>query len=589
MKPKLPIRKTPIAKHFVRAFILISFLLSLSSLFGHLTFDYQTPNDTSRLIISLWYTAILMLVTASLISWFASKKNKDPSVDNSLLILIIVCIIALIPRLIKLDHLGIFLDERYWIQEAQGLLNGKIVSLFGFVGDQPSNMPALIVSLILKITNNIYYAVRLPGVIYSIGFLCFLFLFTKQRMGIVIAFLVSLLFATGLWDIHMSRWGWNNVTPNPFIIMGIIYFYSKLLDRPTTHIAIVCGIFMGIAINLLYVSMLMIVPIVALIPIVIFSKRAVFPTDNIPCVNRNKTLAIVGIFCISIFITSAPTIAKVIKYPTQSIQRHKSFVAENIVASKSAGSRLSYYSEQFVLVINDFTPALAKYNIRGLWGLTLNYTTYITMILGLIYIIVKRRNREGVFIVVSFLIMFAPVVILNRTTSVWREYAFVPTVYIFSAYGMYAIYQVIRNIKGIGTPIFILCMTGYIMTEFIYGYAIFSRDDLSATPLFSETLCKQTSEYVVDKIAPTKRVFFPDQLCSDLAITAIAGRHPNVKIYPTTPSFRNNEVVIYYTISRLRPSFFITENDMDTMAYKNGFRKLLIAKVGKEKAYAYVK
>jgi len=241
--------------------IAISLILSILSFVGHLRNDFLAVNDISLLIAAMWYVALILLILSAFIFWLKEKNKKLKYGYVELLIFFLILCICTIPRLLYIDHLGIFTDEMFWINEAKGFLNGTVISPFGFIGDQPSNLPALLVALLLIITKNVYYAVRLPGFLFSMGFLILLFFHVKKRMGFLIASLTSLLFATSIWDIHMSRFGWNNVNLNPFIIMGIIYFYIQIIDQRKKYHAIIAGIFIGIAINLLYVSMLMIVPI----------------------------------------------------------------------------------------------------------------------------------------------------------------------------------------------------------------------------------------------------------------------------------------------------------------------------------------
>jgi hypothetical protein len=353
--------------------------------------------------------------------------------------------------------------------------------------------------------------------------------------------------------------------------------------------ALLCGFFLGIAVNLLYVSMLMVIPILGTIPLLMIGRGLFISEPKRIQYSRMTLLRMLGIVALALFITMSPTIAKVRKYPSQSIQRHKSFVAENLKVSENSASGLLFYGEQFVLAVRDFTPDLSKERITGLWGLTISYTTYFTMIIGFLYILIKKMNRQGIFVILSFLVMFVPVVILNRTTSVWREYAFLPTVHTLSAYGIYVLYRSLQKIQKIGTPIFFLCLICCIMIEFFRDYTIFAQNDLSARPPYIETLCKETSEYVVRSISPMRHVIFPDQLCSDLSITAIGDRHPNIGTYSASVSFLPDEAVIYYTIDSQKSSSFIEEYVMDSIAFEKGFQKILIAEVGRERAYVYTK
>lgn len=151
------------------------------------------------------------------------------------------------------------------------------------------------------------------------------------------------------------------------------------------------------------------------------------------------------------FAVSSPTIIKIYKYPQQSIARHKNFISENLTYSKHQ-SGIYYYIEQLKLGLEDFTYKPEKFNIIVLWGITLEPTVFYFLLIGLIYSFRHILSPQFLLIILNYVIMFIPIVVLYRFSSVWREFGFLPTIYILSALGMYFLYQLISRVARIFTP-----------------------------------------------------------------------------------------------------------------------------------------
>ncbi len=377
---------------------LISVCLAIVTLKGYLSIDFLSPTIASKFYTYLWYIAEAILLSVGIASFVHTHKFTFRLLSRKTLFtcipILLVLVTASIPRLMQIDHLGIFLDERYWIQEAQGLLSGRIVSPFGFIGDQPSNFPALGVALVLLLTDNVYLAARLPGVLYSLVFICLCIAYVRKHLTTEVAVILGFLIATSIWDIHMSRWGWSNVTVNPMLIMGIMYFFSRIKEPHTMYVPLMGGILLGTSINLFYVSMLMIIPIVLSIPVFILQSK-----PNL----RKGIMHNILLLSIATFITMSPSIAKVVTYPQHVFQRHEDFIAENVIRSKNAENPLAFYTEQFVSTLHDFVPSPTKYSEHGLWGIALNPLVFISMILGFMYVLSRMREGQYFFLILSFI------------------------------------------------------------------------------------------------------------------------------------------------------------------------------------------
>src|SRR3989304_4775333 len=138
-------------------------------------------------------------------------------------------------------------------------------------------MPASVIAFFLFLFKDSYLAVRLPGVIYSMLTIIIIFSFVKEAWNKKAALLSVLLLSTSIWDIHMSKLGWNNVNLNPFLISGFIFFIYRGFKYLSAKYILLSGIFLGLSINLLYIAVLNIIVaiIYPLYHLVINKKRGV--------------------------------------------------------------------------------------------------------------------------------------------------------------------------------------------------------------------------------------------------------------------------------------------------------------------------
>lgn len=375
----------------------IAVLLNLFSLYFFYRADLASNTGKEGLIASsIWIISIILFIISIFILYPSKKATKNP--ENTLdlaekIFFILMLLFALTLRLYKLTHRGIYLDEWYWLTQAKSLLNGEINTPFGFVGDQPSNMPCYIIAMFLAPLKNVYLAVRLPSVLYSMLNILFIFMFLKEAFDKRVALISVLLLSTSIWDIHMSQTGWNNITPNPFLISGVILFMYRGIKYHSERDILISGLFLGISLNLLYVASLSLIITViyftyhliickkptffrsvlissglkfntiklsfnfslekslfinfsnfseSLVPFKL-STVSFFYSDNAK--NLNKTIFLLLLLGLTTFMTSSPTIIKIYNNSETAIGRHRSFINENINYSKDQGG-LNYYINQ---------------------------------------------------------------------------------------------------------------------------------------------------------------------------------------------------------------------------------------------------
>jgi len=533
---------------------IIALLLNLVSLYLHFTGNFLQPTPDANLATLTWFLSLILFGIAIFLLPFKSVKQKhEPLNGKEKLLFFLLLLLGLALRLYKIKHQGIYLDEWYWVTNAKSILDGTIQTPFGFIGDQPSNMPAYIVALFYSLTHDVYLAVRLPGVLFSIGTMCFVFLFLKEAYNKKAALLSTLLLATSIWDIHMSQLGWNNVSLNPFLISGTLYFLYRSIKNGSLRDAFLCGIFLGISINLLYIATLSV-----LVVAVFWLYRMIF------LVNRKVFVLPLIIFSITTFMTMSPTIAKIVRYPEQSIKRHQEFLQQNENYSKQS-SGMFYYVDQIKLAASDLQYNQDKYNIVMLWGITIEPIILLFFLLGVLYMLRHIKYFPNSIVLLDYIVMLIPIVVLYRFTSIWREYGFVPSLYIIASLGAYiflqAVIKVIHFISKHETRAaaisFAVIAVLYIAqwTYYFHNYYLIS---LKNDPVMYETVCKNTTTYIEKNIPQQTTLYFPNELCTQL-ITVVLDEKYHYTTYNTledlqNPASRGHRAIIVFTKNQVGAS-----------------------------------
>ena len=497
-------------------FGICAILLNLYSFYRHATIDFIAPTTDASIATIVWFISLIFLGVSVLLLSHSKKteKNKNENLTSVEKVFFIgILIFGLILRLYKLGHMGLYLDEWYWLTNAKGILDGAIRSPFGFIGDQPSNMPAYIVALFLSLFKNSYFAVRFPGVLYSLLNIILLFSFLKEAFNKRVALIGTLLLSLSIWDIHMSQFGWNNVNVNPFLISGIMFFLYRGIKNLSIRDIFICGIFLGVSINLLYVASLSSIAVA-----LYFLYHLLFNVE------KKKIVYLLLFLVLIVFVVISPTIVKINKYPQQSIGRHKNFVSENITYSQNQQGSY-YYLKQLELGFEDFLYKPEKFNIIGLWGIILEPIVFYFFIIGLLYSLRYAARPPFFLVLLNYIIMFIPIVVLYRFSSVWREFGFLPTIYILSSLGIYFIFKSISHLIGIFTSVRLevssrpLILTLILIIYFLswsHFYTLYFDHHLKKDPQVYETYCKKTADYISKNIPPNTLTLLPNEMCKDL-------------------------------------------------------------------------
>lgn len=495
---------------------LLAFLLNLYSLYLHFAIDYLSSSGNASLAFLTWFFSLLIFSISIFI--FPSEKKRGDNLEClmpiEIIVLIFFFIVAIVLRLYKLTHHGLFLDEWYWLKNAQGILEGMIRTPFGFLADYPSNMPAYMTSFFILLLNNNFLALRLPGVLYSLLNILLIFFFLREAVNKKAAIFSVLLLSTSIWDIHMSQLGFLNINISPFLISGSIFFLYRSLKYLSIKNITITGILLGISINLLYVAA---ISSILIITYFIIYSIVQFILNR----NRKKIIYLFLVLMTTTFMVISPTIAKIYKYQPTSIGRHKDLIFENLNYSKNQG-RFVYYIDQIKSVFKDFISHEDIYNMT-LWGIILEPAVLFFFLVGFVYSI-KYLFHYPFFILLiylDFFISFIPLVVYYRS-SIWREYGFLPTIYIFSAIGMAIIYNIISKVW---TLLFTSNKNNYFkyfpLTFIIVLYLIlwcgyfnlYHERLLQKNTDIYESYCKKTTDYIDQNVPKNSLILLPKEMC----------------------------------------------------------------------------
>ena len=222
-----------------------SLVFLLWSLYFFWRYDFINDPRSAFYGTLLWFVSI---VTWSIYAFMHHYRNSKPNERERLslrekFILLSLLTLAFIVRLYKVDRYATLLDDWYWLDQVRGILQGFVTTPFGFIGDQPSNLPAFIVLPIYIFTGKSYLAVRITGILLSLGNIVIMFYLARQIFNKSVAFFTAFFIATSIWDIHVSKIPWINTTINPVLISGTLYYVYKSVTQYSLRNALLAGLF----------------------------------------------------------------------------------------------------------------------------------------------------------------------------------------------------------------------------------------------------------------------------------------------------------------------------------------------------------
>lgn len=523
-------------------FIVVALIVNIVSIFLHFTTDFLIASPQSKLAATLWFISVILAGLSAL--FFASKiKNKKrikryfkkwrhisfssvlASISSffstfSFGMLPHILLFAFLIRVIPIQQNGLFLDEWYWLDSARRIHAGLVPSPFGFIGDQPSNMPAFPVAFLLAIMKNPVLSVRLTGVIYSIFAIIFVYLLARKLMGKNAAIVSALLLAVSVWDIHMSNLGWNNVNLNPMLIAGVLYYLYRIFTNDyDTKVLFFFALFVSICIHLLYVTALVIIPAIYCLIVL---------TINWIRTKSGPTLRNMIIFLLYFVICVSPIVPKLSMYPQQSIGRHSEFIEVNVIQSESKQSAASYYFDQSRYLLDDFNTGKNNFQAEGLWGITISKMSlalfYLGLVLVMIQVLRKKASSYWIIIIITLAtLLLIPFVLLYRTTSVWRAYAILPIIFLLITFSLVQIAKMLKFItkkylfhkKGLLKIYLIISVILFFLMS-INWFGLYFDHYLDKPKNYETKICQYASDLIDTTIPIGATIYLPDEMCAPL-------------------------------------------------------------------------
>lgn len=328
------------------------------------------------------------------------------------LILIIIMLVGIITRIIGFGEIpiGINVDEAGTMYDAYSIAtygtdrfnNSYPVYMINYGGGQ-SALYTYLAAILIKLFGFNLTVVRLPALIFSILFMIFGFLITKDFKNKKFAILVEFLIVICPWHFMQSRWALDCNLLSAMLLMSI-YILTRAITKKSKILYFIAGIFFGISLYS-YALSYIIVPIIllALFIYLLYTKRI-------------KILDII-IFGIPLGLLAMPLILSVlinygileeVKLPFMSILKMWTFRASEVNISSIPHNILYLFKSMFAFDIND-------YNSFPIFG-TIYYISIPFTIIGFIDSIktIKKDIKEKqLSLDIIMLINFPAVAICN--------------------------------------------------------------------------------------------------------------------------------------------------------------------------------
>jgi 4-amino-4-deoxy-L-arabinose transferase-like glycosyltransferase len=423
-----PLERTPAFLFWVLArWRKIPFWLAIAfgtiSLVLHASTDFLSPTPSSRIATLFW-----LLSVVSLLLYARLRRDDDPEAARAVptplspterAIVVSSCVAGLILRVIRIRAQGLYLDEWYWIVEAQRILRGDLFTPFGFIGDQPSNLQAFVLAPVLFLFRDPLLSVRIPGILYSLAALYFIFRTLREFVSNEAAVAACVLVSFSAWDVHQMELGYQNILVMPFLISAALYFLLKSIQTRKALPLVLCGLFTGIAFNTLYVAAV----IVAVVATLWLRELRWLPL--------RQWLAAVGLLVVAFLVTCAPTFPKVVRFPGPALGQTQKFAGHNL-SQRSAG----FYLNQTVLLVKDYRTTQHSLQEWQPWGVMLDPSALVAFVAGLLYCLIRVRRQTCFALLIGLLYFSMVMVFLYRFTSLWREYALFVFIYSIAGVGI---------------------------------------------------------------------------------------------------------------------------------------------------------
>lgn len=448
------------------------------------------------------------------------------------LIIFLVVVGAFLIRIVKLNSVPPSLnwDEASWGYNAYSILRtardeyGKFLPLiFKAFGDYRSAIMVYLTVPSVAIFGLNEFAVRLPAAVFGavsiyLAFLVVREIFSDFKDRDLVAILVSFILAISPWNYLYSHSAWENNILMSFLFLGI-YFFLRAFKMPKQ--ILLSAVFFGLCFYV-YNSAKLLIPLVILGLVYFYRSRlakqntkylvfslAILSIMVLPVLKfiffdgAGGRLKVMSLFSYSRPVQEAQQMAREAVTTTDSLI-YKIFYSSPVYFTRGfLGRYLNHFSGRFLFFEGDWSNPRHSVPYAGV----LNHLDLIFLILGIYFLITKKIKNQSL---IWYFLLIAPLLAaLSRdTVQATRSYLMVFPLSVITAFGMYFIYNIIKNKRFIiRFSIFVILSLAY-LSSFVY----FLDQYFIHAPLVSSAYWqygyKQAAEFIKDKTADSTRIVF---------------------------------------------------------------------------------
>ena len=417
-----------------KVLVALSAVLTLVSLGFHASFRYL--HDPGLAKIGLAQVLVSLALAAALLSTL--PKDTEPLGEPVHRLDLYLCLAALLAAfvllLVGIKSSGPWSEETWWVEQAREILSGIRIHPVGFKDDHPANFQAWPAAFFMLLTRDPLLAVRLPGVLYVLataGFCAATVRLFRPRAYLLPSFVLA---AFGFTLLYYSHSGWNEMSIVPFLISGQLYFFAKAALLRSARALRPLAFFTAFGFWTLYTPFLF--------SLVVLGGLAVLPSSRIA--TRHKLL-----FGLAFLLIAAPTIGKMVSYPTEAMNRHEEFLqgGEWGRTFNDQYRPLPTYAANLGNALQHLLPPRGPIEDWNPTGIRLEPTTAALAVLGLLAAIRFSWLQRGILFG-SFLLLLAGLVLSNPQSSLWRELCLIPFPLILAGLGWSVAVDGIRRWPG---------------------------------------------------------------------------------------------------------------------------------------------
>ena len=303
-----------------------------------------------------------------------------------------------------------------------------------------------------------------------IGFLTIflVFVIVKNLANYYVAIIALLFIAVSPWHILNSRIAHEGATLPAFFIVVMIILYQRILSHGyKPYYIIPLGFVIGFSANAYTASR-----VSSFLLSILFFSILVFGLRKL----RSNYFKAIFLYFNSVLIGAAPQIWAMLKSPEHFFGRFDSEINKSITISKFTSNILSYYSPDFLFLSHNHWDLAQG---PGLTSIEMPF-----FYIGIAYIIFSI-NKEGyanrlMLFGISLTCLIAPSVCLINPVSI-RSASVIPLFHIFSAFGVWFIWQIFLTLIQKWIFSFVLKDKNFFLITIIVGvtllnsYFIFSN------------------------------------------------------------------------------------------------------------------